>query len=205
MNDFLFFLPKPHHPQSPKKGLHLRWRLGWIKGWCVRPIWSIRRWAGGSDIRVGKRFSLQGKVEARGPGRVMIGDDCIVSGLFTPYTHDRAAMITIGSRSFINGTRLGCAIRIEIGTDAILADARILDTDFHSVHRARNTLEHKNPLRLPIRIGNNVWIAASAAILKGVQIGDDSVVAFGSVVTKSIPAGKIAAGNPAVVVSEVPS
>jgi len=49
---------------------------------------------------------------------------------------------------------------------------------------------------LPITIGNNVWIAANVTVLPGVTIGDGAVIGAGSVVTKSIPAGMLAVGNP---------
>jgi acetyltransferase-like isoleucine patch superfamily enzyme len=51
-----------------------------------------------------------------------------------------------------------------------------------------------------VKIGDNVWIGMNAVILKGVTIGDNSVVAAGAVVTKSIAPNTIVAGNPAVVV-----
>lgn len=49
---------------------------------------------------------------------------------------------------------------------------------------------------LPVHIGNNVWIGAGAIILPGVTIGDDTVIGAGSVVTKDIPSGVVAVGNP---------
>ena len=48
----------------------------------------------------------------------------------------------------------------------------------------------------PVTIGENVWIGAGAILLPGVTIGDDSVIGAGSVVTKDIPAGVVAVGNP---------
>jgi len=54
-----------------------------------------------------------------------------------------------------------------------------------------------------VHLGENVFIGDGAKILKGVTIGRDSVVGAGSVVTRSIPAGVIAAGNPARVVREL--
>ena len=52
----------------------------------------------------------------------------------------------------------------------------------------------------PVKIGDNVWIGMNAVILKGVTIGENSVVAAGSVVTKSVESNAVVAGNPATVV-----
>lgn len=52
----------------------------------------------------------------------------------------------------------------------------------------------------PIFIGNNVWIGEKAIILKGVSIGDNSIIGAGSVVTKSIPRNTVVAGNPAKII-----
>jgi maltose O-acetyltransferase len=49
----------------------------------------------------------------------------------------------------------------------------------------------------PVRIGQNVWIGGGAIILPGVTIGDDAVIGAGSVVTRDVPAGATAFGNPA--------
>jgi len=55
----------------------------------------------------------------------------------------------------------------------------------------------------PITIGNNVWIGAQCVILPGVTIGDNSVIAAGSVVNRDIPSGVLAAGNPCKVIREI--
>ena len=56
---------------------------------------------------------------------------------------------------------------------------------------------------IPVRIGNNVWIGAGAIILPGITIGDDSVIGAGSIVTKDIPAGVVAVGNPCCVLRPI--
>lgn len=55
----------------------------------------------------------------------------------------------------------------------------------------------------PVRIGNNVWIGANAAVMPGVTIGDNSVIGAGSVVTKDIPANVVAVGSPCKVLREI--
>ena len=55
----------------------------------------------------------------------------------------------------------------------------------------------------PITIGNHVWFGAQVAVLPGVTIGDDVVIAAGSIVTKDIPSGVIAAGNPCKVIRKI--
>ena len=56
---------------------------------------------------------------------------------------------------------------------------------------------------MPIKIGNNVWIGGNACIMPGVKIGDNSVIGAGSVVTKDIPEGVVAAGNPCKVIRKI--
>ena len=55
----------------------------------------------------------------------------------------------------------------------------------------------------PIKIGNNVWIGGGTKIVGGVSIGDNTVIAAGSVVTKSIPANVLAGGNPCKVIRKI--
>lgn len=55
----------------------------------------------------------------------------------------------------------------------------------------------------PITVGNNVWIGGNVTVLPGVTIGDNTVIGGGSVVTKDIPAGVVAVGNPCRVLREI--
>ena len=180
------------------------WRLGWIKGWVLRPLWHLQARLGGSRVIVGQRFSLQGALVFRRPGTVVFGNDVVVASRATPFTHSRTARIEIGDRSFVNGTRFGCAQSIRIGTDALLGDARITDTDHHPVSRRRSTDHSLSSVIKPVRIEDNVWVGAGAVVLKGVTIGRDSVVAFAAVVTKDVPPGRIVGGNPAQDLGPVP-
>lgn len=200
----LFPLPAPETPLHAGPGLHLRWRMGWMKGWAMRPLWRAQELLGGTKVRVGRRFSLQGKITFAGPGTVVIGDDVIVDSHATPFTHAPEAVIQIGDRAFVNGTRFGCARRIEVGEDALLADARIMDTDFHPLSRLRSVTREVPVATAPVTIGRNAWVGAGSMVLKGVTIGDDAVVGSGSVVARDVPEGMIAAGNPAKPIAPVP-
>ncbi|MFD2118087.1 sugar O-acetyltransferase [Paenibacillus yanchengensis] len=55
----------------------------------------------------------------------------------------------------------------------------------------------------PITVGNNVWIGGNVCVMPGVTIGDNTVIGAGSVVTKDIPAGVVAVGNPCRVLREI--
>ena len=75
----------------------------------------------------------------------------------------------------------------------------IYTTDFHSLDptiRASNE-DMKHRKCAPVVIEDNVFVGAKCIILKGVTIGENSIVGAGSVVTKSVPPNQIWAGNPA--------
>jgi acetyltransferase-like isoleucine patch superfamily enzyme len=77
-------------------------------------------------------------------------------------------------------------------------DIDIRTSDSHAILDAR-TGERINPARNVI-IGDHVWIASHVVLLKGVEIGHDSVIAAGAIVTKSCGPGVILAGNPATII-----
>ena len=115
-------------------------------------------------------------------------------------------MIKFGNRVLLTGTRLGCDSRIEVGDLTGLAECRILDTDFHSVDVVGDEPRYNTRGRSkPIIIGRNVWVGGASMVLKGVRIGDNSVVAAGSVVVMPVPANTVVLGNPARVVGRVAS
>ena len=120
----------------------------------------------------------------------------------TPFTHNGNVVITVGSNSFVNGTRFRCQKKIIIGEYAILGDARILDTDFHSICPNRwspdAVVESK-----PIIIEKNVWISSGALVLKCVKKVSNSVVGFASVVTRDVPPDCVVAENPGRVIRKL--
>lgn len=110
--------------------------------------------------------------------------------------------ISLGERFFANHNCviLDCA-RVSFGDNVLLGPNCQFYTVNHplAVHERQQWLERA----LPISVGNNVWIGGNSTVLPGVTIGDNSVVAAGSVVTKDVPANCVVAGNPARVVKDL--
>jgi acetyltransferase-like isoleucine patch superfamily enzyme len=124
---------------------------------------------------------------------------------------------SIGDFTLLNGALVMADERIEIGSYCLISwNVGIADSDFHPLEPAQRRVDamavapffKDRPPRpkletRPVRILDNVWVGMNAIILKGVTIGENSVVAAGSVVAKSVPANVVVAGNPAVVVKQL--
>jgi acetyltransferase-like isoleucine patch superfamily enzyme len=110
------------------------------------------------------------------------------------------AEIEIGADALLNGCTMVAKRSISIGPGAIVAfGARIFDADLHD-------LDRDTPERIePVRIGARVWIGADVIVLRGVTIGDDTIVGAGSIVTRDLPARCIALGAPARPVRQIAS
>lgn len=176
-------------------------------------------------VKFGEKMRVYGKVYLRGKGEVKIGDDFLyasgdsinpicrnIRGAF--YTMAPESRIEIGDRVGISSSCLWAKERITIGNDVnIGGDCLIMDNDAHPIdyiQRRRICIEEKKKGAFyskigasPIEIGDDVWIGARCVILKGVHIGDRSIVAAGSIVTKDVPADCIAGGNPCKVIKHM--
>lgn len=113
--------------------------------------------------------------------------------------------IIIGNNVGISGGVICSSKKITIGDECMLgADVLIADTDFHSINPGhRKNIEHSHNTAREICLQNNVFIGTRTIILKGVTIGENSVIGAGSVVTSSIPSNVIAAGNPCRVIRKI--
>ncbi|WP_148059396.1 DapH/DapD/GlmU-related protein [Sinobacterium caligoides] len=112
-----------------------------------------------------------------------------------------AGEITIGDYVLISpGCRISASDRISIGDSVMMANGvYITDCDWHGLYdRTERDAEV-----YPVVIKDNVWLGDHASVLKGVTIGENSVVGAGSVVTRDVPDNVVVAGNPAKVVKQL--
>jgi maltose O-acetyltransferase len=129
-----------------------------------------------------------------------IGDDAVI--IKQPFYCDYGKQISVGKRFFANFhfTVLDEA-PVTIGDDCFIGPNVSIYTACHSTDPVeRNT---RQEWAEPVTIGNNVWIGGSVTILPGVTIGDNVTIGAGSVVTKDIPTGTVAVGNPCRVIKEL--
>ena len=153
---------------------------------AVMKPWYVQ--ISGPNITIGRCFTAIGEPMHRvevgvwgrepGKGAISIGD-CV---LMSP------------------GTRLSAGDSITIGNGVMMANGTyITDSDWHTIYdRTR-----RSDKVTPVVVGDNVWLGDHATVLKGVTIGENSVVAARAVVTRDVPANVIVAGNPAQVVKEL--
>lgn len=142
----------------------------------------------GANVIIGSSFTAIGEPGNRveigvwgreaGAGRVQIGDACLMSP----------------------GSRISASDEIIVGDGVMLANgAYITDSDWHTVYDRMA----RDETPAPVHIGDNVWLGDHSTVLKGVTIGENSVVAARAVVTRDVPANVIVAGSPAKVVKEL--
>ena len=116
------------------------------------------------------------------------------------------AKLEIGDDTGISGVSYTAAISVKIGRGCLMgANVMVTDCDFHAVNPKgrRHNSSFSAVAARPVVIEDNVWLGADVKVLKGVTIGRDTVVAAGSVVTKDLPAGVLAAGVPARVIRKL--
>lgn len=173
-----------------------------------------------------KTFSLiqrlRNKIKIHAGNRIQIGNHVGLSGCSiiikgknnTLSIHDHARLrnltieivgnncsITIGEECVIgHGCYLSAKeenIHLTIGDTCMFSrNVNILTSDGHPIFHQDQKI---NPAQ-NIKIGNHVWLADNVTVLKGVEIGDNTVIGIHSLVTKSIPHASVAVGNPAKVV-----
>jgi acetyltransferase-like isoleucine patch superfamily enzyme len=181
-----------------------------INDWWTQPI--------PANVTFGEGFYCESAqifrhLRSKKPGAIVIGNhvSCYAGCSFAIGENGRC---TVGDFTLLNGALIMAEEKIDIGSYCLISwGVGIADSDFHPLEPAQRLIDAQalapffkdRPPRprlttAPVKICDNVWIGMNAVILKGVTIGQNSVVAAGAVVTKSVPANTVVAGNPAAVV-----
>jgi len=158
---------------------------------------------------VGKHVRLDGDIPyIKGNGKIVIGDNVSIGNHNAWFiglkVYDNSELI-IGNNTSINyKTVISVAQKVEIGNNcAIAEEVKIFDNNSHPINpEKRKEIMTKEDVS-PIVINDNVWIGMNSFIMKGVTIGEGSVIAAGSVVTKDVPPFCIYGGNPARLIKKI--
>jgi len=150
---------------------------------------SVFKKASKSRIEIGSNCTFRSNHTSNLIG---INRPCIITVL-TPQ-----GVLIIGNNCGFSGTVIGCFLQIILGNNVRCgANTLITDSDWHED-------DYRAGRAKAIVIKDNVWLGEGVKVLKGVCIGENSVIGAGSVVTKDIPANVVAAGNPCKVIKTLP-
>lgn len=167
------------------------------------------------SVKIGKGCTLNGVIYFSGKNRIKIGDNVrINSGKYYNVIggDERTILRTLDMGEIIIGNRCGISNSTFISATSIIVEddvliggnCKIFDTDFHPLDaNKRISKENSNIKSKPIVIKIGAFIGAHSIILKGVTIGENSIIGAGSVVTKDIPSNEIWGGNPAKFIRKV--
>lgn len=174
---------------------------------------NLKKIARNAIVGNGVVASHEAAVMAPTPEQVHIGDN---SEIACTLVCQDSGKITIGRNAWIGAkTVIGSVEEIIIGDYAIIStDVHIYDNNNHPTSpELRQKMSESgfhsdlwkwhHSASKKVQIGNRVWIGERSTILKGVTIGNDAIVAAGSVVTHDVPPSTIVAGNPARVVKQI--
>ena len=121
------------------------------------------------------------------------GDDAFI--LTAPFWCDYGFNISIGKCFYANyNVVMLDGAKITFGDYVFIAPGCVFSTAGHALDTEQRNAGLE--IALPITVGNNVWFGANVTVLPGVTVGSDTVIGAGSVVTRDIPSGVIAVGNP---------
>ena len=173
----------------PRVRLSFAWnQIPWGDGWRFYGVPIIQRHRQ-SAMRFGSGLQLRSSTRSNplAPNRPVI-----------LATWEAGALLSVGNNFAMTGGSICAAQELIIGDNvAVGANCTIMDTDFHPIDSSLRSQLSSGGGSKPVSIGDNVFIGMNCLILKGVTIGENSVIGAGSVVVSDIPPDIIAGGNPA--------
>lgn len=181
-----------------------------IRFWKRANPWLLRS----RGVVFGRNVVIPGRVNFSGGGKIAIGDNLyfssgngvnpICSNLRGDIHIESGGQLIIGDNVGMSSTRIWVSQKVVIGDHVNIGGCVLItDTDAHPIDWQERRSGAATTLSAPVEIGHDAWIGAHAIILKGVKIGERSVIGAGSVVTHSIPADCVAAGNPCRVIKKL--
>ncbi len=172
--------------------------------WHRLHVFRLQSLLSRGQVEIGKNVKFDQCVIFQGKGKVHLLDNVTLGyELGTSPTlpillqpREKESIIEIGEGStLVNGTEIVARNRISIGKSCLIgARCVIIDSDFHSL-RIEDGKRRGGKIS-PVTIGDHVWLGLGVTVLKGVTIGNNATIGACSVVTKDIPVGGIAVGNP---------
>ena len=157
-----------------------------------------------SKIHYGKflRLGNQVYVSALSKNGIQFGDNVSIGAfsrvIVSTSLNEIGDKISIGNNVGIGEfAYLGGAGSLEIGDECIIGQYLSCHPENHNYQDTTISIRHQGVTRKGIKIGRNCWIGSKVTILDGVEIGNGSIIAAGSVVTKSFPENSIIGGVPA--------
>lgn len=177
--------------------------------WLVRFFWYEPLFRS-QCVSVGSGLRMEQLPYILGSGKITIGSLVRLSGksnfIFGNCLKE-PPKVSMGDGTFIgHDCAFHIASELKIGKHCLLAGkVSIYDMDGHPIDADERRANKPTPPEgvAPVHIGDDVWLGTGCLILKGVTIGDRSIVAARAVVTKSVPADVVVAGNPAKVVKQL--
>jgi acetyltransferase-like isoleucine patch superfamily enzyme len=150
------------------------------------------------SVVIGNNLRIRG-----GNGKHSFGDNLVLYDNVIFECHSEGATIKTGKNCvFSFGVILSCSINIEMGSDVWVGEYTSIRDSSHQFS-IEHPLSQTNDKKMPIKIGSNVWIGKNALILPGVVIGDNVIIAAGSVVKGECISNSLYAGNPAVFIKQL--
>jgi len=197
--------------KQPKRGacssfdVFLKWAEKLYGHYCLRrSLWKI--WINncvmGEDVRIGGNSRLVNKNNA---DAVIIGSRVVCKGILRVESSGR---LNIGDEVYVgDNSVISAAENIVIGSGTLIAHGvNVFDNTSHPINSEERRAHFRRILgyqtdivfsisHAPIVIGENCWLAMGSTVLKGVTIGDRSIVGAGCVITKDVPADTLVVGS----------
>lgn len=160
-----------------------------ILGFCKLLLYKLI-FGNGLILRGIPRFSCKSDIRIRKNCRLELDDKCHITDHVTLRVAAHGDLVIKSSSSIGQQTIIVCHDNIQIGNNVMIGpNVTIYDHDHD--FRAQGLMNHNGYVTSPIIIEDNVWIGSNVVVLKGVRIGEGSVIASGTLVNKDVPSHTI--------------